>query len=174
MKRYDYDTNNLWNLFLLLTKVLLFIVICSISYLVLKDHLTLDTDKPRYSKDQLDAFTRKRDKQRLQEQNDSWDLVKNGVHVKTGLQDDPNLKVIIASCLSCHSSKLIIQNRATREGWHNMISWMQETQGLGDLGSNERIVLDYLEKHYAPEEEGRRTNLDMAAIEWYILEIDSE
>jgi len=51
-----------------------------------------------------------------------------------------------------------------------MIRWMQETQGLWQLGKNEPIILDYLAKHYAPEEVVRRPGLDVAAIEWYILE----
>jgi hypothetical protein len=47
---------------------------------------------------------------------------------------------------------------------------MQRTQGLWDLGDDESIVLDYLATHYAPEERGRRANLEISAIEWYELE----
>jgi len=71
---------------------------------------------------------------------------------------------------SIHSPKLITQNRATRAGWKQMIDWMQETQGLQDLGEHETAILDYLAKHYAPEEEGRRRNLNMEEVEWYVLE----
>jgi len=67
---------------------------------------------------------------------------------------------------------LVTQNRATREGWKEMIIWMQATQGLQDLGENEKPILDYLAKHYAPEELGRRANLNVDEIEWYILELD--
>ena len=52
-----------------------------------------------------------------------------------------------------------------------MIRWMQATQGLWDLGANEPIILDYLEKHYSPKAKGRRTNLDIESIEWYILNL---
>jgi hypothetical protein len=55
-----------------------------------------------------------------------------------------------------------------------MIKWMQETQGLGDLGTNEPIVLDYLAKYYAPKETGRRKSLEIAEIEWYILDLEEE
>jgi hypothetical protein len=48
---------------------------------------------------------------------------------------------------------------------------MQETQGLWDLGDQEKTILDYLAANYAPEESSRRANLDMDAIEWYILEL---
>jgi hypothetical protein len=98
------------------------------------------------------------------------DLVVDGIHQQTGLHDDPNLNTIIGACTPCHSAQLITQNRATREGWEGMIKWMQKTQGLMQLGDAEPIILDYLAKYYAPEETGRRKNLDVAAIEWYILE----
>ncbi|MBC7923569.1 MAG: hypothetical protein H7Z75_21035 [Ferruginibacter sp.] len=45
---------------------------------------------------------------------------------------------------------------------------MQRTQKLGDLGSNEPLILDYLAKHYAPTENpGRRPPLK--DIQWYML-----
>jgi hypothetical protein len=98
------------------------------------------------------------------------DLVVDGIHQQTGLHDDPNLNTIIGACTPCHSAQLITQNRATREGWEGMIKWMQKTQNLMDLGEAEPIILDYLAKYYAPEETGRRKNIDVADIEWYILE----
>ena len=87
----------------------------------------------------------------------------------SGLMDDKNLQLIMANCTACHSAKMITQNRATREGWKNMITWMQETQKLWDLGENEDIILDYLEKYYSPEMvDQRRSNLK--DIEWYTLD----
>lgn len=85
----------------------------------------------------------------------------------TGLVIDDALPVVVGNCTGCHSAQLITQNRATREGWQHMIEWMQETQKLWDLGANETAILDYLEKHYAPEKIGRRKNL--GDIEWYDL-----
>jgi len=85
----------------------------------------------------------------------------------TGLVIDDALPLVIGNCTACHSAKLITQNRASREGWKNMIVWMQETQKLWDLGENEDQILDYLAEHYAPEAEGRRKNLKN--IEWYDL-----
>ena len=76
--------------------------------------------------------------------------------------------MVIANCTPCHSSKLVIQNRATRDGWESMIQWMQETQNLWDLGTNQEIILDYLARNYAPENKGRRANLEN--IEWYELD----
>lgn len=92
----------------------------------------------------------------------------NGIHLATGLIQDENVQLIIGNCTSCHSAKMVTQNRATREGWNSMIVWMQETQGLWDLGDNEPLILDYLAKHYAPKKQGRRAPL--TDIAWYDLE----
>lgn len=100
------------------------------------------------------------------------DVVENGIHLQTGLKDGPGLEIVQAACLSCHSAKLIAQNRATRDGWHEMIRWMQATQGLGNLGNMEPIILDYLAAQYAPEDGSRRPVLNPDDIEWYILNTD--
>lgn len=103
---------------------------------------------------------------------DPEERVENGLHVATGLVYAEGFELVRGTCTACHSAKLITQNRATREGWEQMIRWMQKTQNLWDLGANEPIILDYLAAHYAPEEIGRRANLDVEAIEWYLLELD--
>ena len=96
--------------------------------------------------------------------------VVDGIHVPTGLKVAEGFDVVRPTCTACHSGKLVAQNRATRQGWEEMIRWMQETQGLWPLGENEPIILDYLATNYGPEETGRRANLE--AVEWYILELD--
>ena len=95
-------------------------------------------------------------------------LVVDGIHVASGLVVDDGFIQVKATCLACHSAKLVTANRATRDGWKKMIRWMQETQNLWDLGTNEDIILDYLAKHYAPDDAGRRPNLPPPA--WYVLE----
>ena len=92
----------------------------------------------------------------------------NGLHVETGLKEGENLQMVISNCTNCHSAKMITQNRATREGWLHMIEWMQETQGLWELGDNEPLILDYLAANYAPEKKGRRAPL--MNIDWYDLD----
>lgn len=94
----------------------------------------------------------------------------DGVHVPTGLIVADGFEAVRATCTACHSGKLVAQNRATRTGWKEMITWMQETQGLWPLGENEPVILDYLATNYGPEETGRRANLE--EVEWYILEMD--
>ena len=93
----------------------------------------------------------------------------NGIDAETGLVASAGLELVKNNCTNCHSSALIIQNRFTREGWHEKIVWMQETQGLWPLGENEDAILDYLAENYAPAPyQGRRAPLD--GIEWYELE----
>lgn len=98
------------------------------------------------------------------------DKVVDGIHLATGMPYDERFPIVKATCTACHSSKLVTQNRATREGWKQMIDWMQETQGLWELGGNEPIILDYLAEYYAPKEIGRRAGLE--DVEYYILELD--
>ena len=106
------------------------------------------------------------------EKNDSKplksDLIENGVHVSTGLIANEGVMLVVQNCTSCHSSKMITQNRATKEGWRSMIKWMQQTQNLWDLGSNEEKIVNYLATNYPPQKKGRRAALKN--IEWYVLE----
>lgn len=93
--------------------------------------------------------------------------IQGGVHVATGLVADEGLNQVIANCTGCHSAQLIIQNRASREGWIEVIRWMQRTQNLWDLGENEEIIVSYLSRNYAPVWKGRRAPL--TDIKWYEL-----
>ena len=87
---------------------------------------------------------------------------------ETGLVVDENLYMVKAQCTSCHSSKLIVQNRFTRDGWKQKIRWMQAKHNLWDLGETEKQVLDYLEKHYPPGQPVAR-RAPLKDIKWYNL-----
>ena len=77
----------------------------------------------------------------------------------SGLILDEGFEQVRAQCAACHSLKLVLQNRADRDGWLQMIRWMQDTQGLWPLGTSEPLILDYLAKHYGPTRSGRRKPL---------------
>lgn len=96
------------------------------------------------------------------------DLIENGIHVRTGFVDADGLMTVINNCTNCHSSKLVTQNRMSEERWNTTIKWMQETQGLWDLGGNQEIIVNYLVTNYPVEDKGRRESL--TNIEWYDLE----
>lgn len=92
----------------------------------------------------------------------------DGVDTESGLIAEGEYMLVKNTCTACHSGKLVTQNRATAEGWTNMIRWMQETQDLWDLGANEAVIVNYLATYYAPEAQGRRAPLKID--EWYELE----
>lgn len=98
---------------------------------------------------------------------DDFDKIENGIHVRTGFVDAPGMMETVHNCTNCHSAKLVIQNRMDRERWKATIKWMQETQNLWDLGKNEEIIINYLVTNYPPKKKGRREPL--TNIEWYEL-----
>ncbi|WP_149275927.1 monoheme cytochrome C [Pareuzebyella sediminis] len=93
--------------------------------------------------------------------------IENGIHVRTGLIDAPGLTETVNNCTTCHSAKLVIQNRMSKARWQATIRWMQETQNLWDLGDQEDIIVNYLVTNYPPQKKGRRQSL--SDVEWYTL-----
>jgi hypothetical protein len=89
---------------------------------------------------------------------------------ETGLIVDPNLYMVKAQCTGCHSTKLIVANHFTRDGWKQKIRWMQANHNLWDLGETEKQVLDYLEKNYAPGQMASR-RAPLKDIRWYDLKV---
>jgi len=96
----------------------------------------------------------------------------DGIHLASGLAAGKGLAEVRANCTNCHSAKLITQNRMTRDGWRQSIIWMQQTQGLWDLGEYQGIILDYLAENYAPQDSGRRRQLTLSESDWYKLDLD--
>lgn len=96
------------------------------------------------------------------------DRIENGIHVRTGLVDAEGLMTVVNNCTNCHSAKLLTQNRMNKERWEATIKWMQDTQGLWNLGDNHEIIINYLVSNYPPVKKGRR--LVLSDIEWYELE----
>jgi hypothetical protein len=78
----------------------------------------------------------------------------------TGLVMDENWQIVAAHCGACHSTRLVTQNRGSRQTWLQMIRWMQDSQGLWPFNEpTETMLLDYLEKHYGPLAASRRQPL---------------
>lgn len=81
---------------------------------------------------------------------------------ETGLIVAPGFEEVKKTCTVCHSAMLITQNKADRDGWLEMIRWMQEKQGLWQLEPEvENTILDYLAANYGPTETSRRAPLDV-------------
>ncbi len=84
------------------------------------------------------------------------------VDKETGLIVAPGFEDVKETCTVCHSPKLITQNRSDRDGWLEMIRWMQDKQGLQELESAlENRILDYLAANYGPTEASRRPPLQV-------------
>jgi len=96
------------------------------------------------------------------------DEVENGIDVATGFIAEGDYLLVKRNCTACHSAKLVMQNRATKEGWLEMIRWMQATQKLWDLGKNEDKIIEYLATYYGPQKKGRRAPIQVD--EWYMIE----
>ena len=80
----------------------------------------------------------------------------------TGLIIAPGFEEVKKTCTVCHSSMLITQNKAERDGWLEMIRWMQEKQGLWELEPElENTILDYLAANYGPTAASRRPALQV-------------
>lgn len=102
---------------------------------------------------------------------DEPNKIENGIHVRTGLVDAEGLMTVVNNCTSCHSAKIILQNRMTADRWNATIKWMQKTQNLGDLGSNQEVIVNYLVTNYPPKMVGRREIL--TNIDWYELKTNN-
>jgi len=103
----------------------------------------------------------------IEEKEEDWDKIENGIHLRTGLKDGKGLMETVNNCTNCHSAKLVTQNRMNAERWAATIDWMQETQNLWDLGANEEIIINYLVTNYPIKKKGRRASLEN--IDWYEL-----
>ncbi|MBO0593841.1 monoheme cytochrome C [Cellulophaga sp. E16_2] len=134
-----------------------FIGVLIILFFTIKDATTSTTNSPVLPPDYVEVPT----------QEDDFDKIENGIHVRTGFVEGEGLLLVVQNCTSCHSAKLVTQNRMSKDKWLATIRWMQETQNLWDLGVNEEPILNYLSTYYAPNQIGRRANLEN--VEWYEL-----
>ena len=70
---------------------------------------------------------------------------------KTGFVVAPGFELVEANCTVCHSSRQTLQMRADRDGWLQLIRWMQRTQNLWQFPpATEAEIVDYLATHYSP------------------------
>ena len=62
---------------------------------------------------------------------------------------DTGAPLVAAWCGGCHSIELVTQQRLDREGWQQLLQWMQEEQGMPEMPVEHQVqVLDYLATHY--------------------------
>jgi len=75
----------------------------------------------------------------------------------TGLKMSGDWELVRANCVTCHSAKLITQQRGTAGQWLNVIRWMQKTQNLWQFDKDtETRIVGYLAASYPPQADRRR------------------
>jgi len=75
---------------------------------------------------------------------DIWDVGR--FHVAPGAQ------ITYDYCTGCHSEMIIVQQGQTREGWDDLLVWMVEEMGMGEIVQDDRDqILDYLATYYNPD-----------------------
>lgn len=72
----------------------------------------------------------------------------------SGLEPGKGREVVWAVCTQCHTAEIITASHMSRETWDTTITWMQETQGMGELEPDVRaLILDYLVEAQGLEDE---------------------
>ncbi len=75
----------------------------------------------------------------------------------TGFKKTGDWELVRNNCVACHSTKLITQQRGTKEQWLAMIRWMQNSQNLWQFPPDvEERIITYLAENYPPSAERRR------------------
>lgn len=68
------------------------------------------------------------------------------------LPEGPGKEETFYLCHSCHSFRLVSQQRLSRKHWDKTLDWMVEEQGMPEVASEERaLILDYLEANYGED-----------------------
>ncbi len=73
------------------------------------------------------------------------------------LTEDKGRDEVEAYCGTCHSLRLVIQQGLSREQWRELLIWMTEEQEMDKIpDDDEKLVLDYLAKHFSVEQHRKR------------------
>jgi cytochrome c len=68
------------------------------------------------------------------------------------LHEAPGAQITYDYCAACHSEMIIAQQGQTREGWDEILVWMVEEMGMGEIVDEDRDqILDYLATYYNPD-----------------------
>lgn len=64
----------------------------------------------------------------------------------------PGAQITYDYCSGCHSEMIIAQQGQTRDGWDDILVWMVEEMGMGEIDEEDRDqILDYLGTYYNPD-----------------------
>ena len=61
-------------------------------------------------------------------------------------------ELVDAYCGACHSLSIVMQQRATPERWAELLTWMEDKQGMAAMPPEDHAqVLDYLGTHFTTQ-----------------------
>ncbi|WP_245626900.1 aldehyde dehydrogenase [Aestuariivita boseongensis] len=64
----------------------------------------------------------------------------------------PGAQLTYDYCTVCHSEMIIAQQGQTRDGWDEILVWMVDEMGMGEIDETDReMILDYLATYYSPD-----------------------
>lgn len=69
-----------------------------------------------------------------------------------GLPEGAGREIVFYQCAICHSTRIVLQQRLSRDSWDETLDWMVEEQGMAEPTPEiRRTVLDYLTTHLNPD-----------------------
>lgn len=67
-----------------------------------------------------------------------------------GLPPGDGQELVAAWCAACHSMRIVMQQRASKERWDALLIWMVEKQGMAEMPPEDReAVLSYLSENFS-------------------------
>ena len=68
------------------------------------------------------------------------------------LPPGPGRETVFIKCAACHSLRIVLQQRLSRDVWDEVLVWMKEEQSMPKLDPELReLILDYLSTHFSPD-----------------------
>lgn len=79
----------------------------------------------------------------------------DAIEKQFGLKPGPGRELVLANCLPCHSTAIVASNHLKRERWAELVTQMQERNGMRPLDEATRNrILDYLATAQRPDDAG--------------------
>ena len=83
------------------------------------------------------------------------DVKSDAIEKQFGLKPGPGREVVLARCLPCHSTAIVVANHLSRKRWDELVTQMQTKNGMPPIDEKTRKqILDYLEMAQRPEDAG--------------------
>lgn len=83
------------------------------------------------------------------------ETIPDAIERQFGLKAGPGRELVLANCLPCHSTAIVAANHLKRERWAEVITRMQEKNGMRSIDEATRNkILDYLAVAQRPDDVG--------------------